>query len=406
MRTIYRVALVLALMPVLALAECTDVRSYVGGEPAPANINWERPANWLPTGVPTPFSHAIIEYGSPYVAVTSTIGAALDLTINEGGKLALRVADSLKVLAIVTDVTVNTGGSFVGVGASGQGGPNVFIGGNIVNHGTWNLSGIATGHPSVRLLSLTRQRISGSHMLVFQNLWANNKFYVDGVDVYVTGTYTGPWPEEINNGHFIVGESPLPITLAYFRAGISSDGQGVHLTWRTVTEVNNYGFYVERRRQGEETYQSVAFVPTQGNGIVAHEYAVSDPAVTAGAWNYRLRQVDLDGTETSTEDVIVDLSTLTAVNDATAPASFGLAQNYPNPFNPTTVVSCQLPVAGMVRLVVYDMLGREVAVLMNGELSAGEHQFTFNATGLASGTYLCRLESGSTVEMKKMVLMK
>jgi hypothetical protein len=97
-----------------------------------------------------------------------------------------------------------------------------------------------------------------------------------------------------------------------------------------------------------------------------------------------------------------------------APGEFGLEQNYPNPFNPLTVVRGEWPVAGDVKLVVYDMLGREVAVLANGRYPAGRYTFTFDAAGLASGMYFCRLtarpevagQAGSFVQTMKMTLIR
>jgi hypothetical protein len=91
---------------------------------------------------------------------------------------------------------------------------------------------------------------------------------------------------------------------------------------------------------------------------------------------------------------------------AEVPAAFGLDQNYPNPFNPTTVVSYQLPVESAVRLVVYDMLGREVAVLVNEQKSAGSYTVQFNAATMASGIYLYRLTAGAYVQTRRMVLVK
>ncbi|MDW8018912.1 MAG: S8 family serine peptidase [Chloroherpetonaceae bacterium] len=92
--------------------------------------------------------------------------------------------------------------------------------------------------------------------------------------------------------------------------------------------------------------------------------------------------------------------------NAPRPETFALEQNYPNPFNPTTVISYQLPVASTVSLKVYDMLGREVATLFSGRQAAGRYQATFNASGLASGMYFYRLQAGSYVETKKMMLLK
>ncbi len=88
------------------------------------------------------------------------------------------------------------------------------------------------------------------------------------------------------------------------------------------------------------------------------------------------------------------------------PTVFALNQNYPNPFNPTTVVRYQLPTASKVKLVVFDILGREVAMLVNEVKPAGTYSVQFNASGLASGVYLCKLSAGGAVQNRKMLLVK
>jgi hypothetical protein len=92
---------------------------------------------------------------------------------------------------------------------------------------------------------------------------------------------------------------------------------------------------------------------------------------------------------------------------------FALRQNYPNPFNPTTCIRIavgaaigQRPTEGRVRLVVYDLLGREVAVLVNEEKPPGVYDVTWNASGYASGVYIYRMSVGSVTESRKMILMK
>ena len=104
----------------------------------------------------------------------------------------------------------------------------------------------------------------------------------------------------------------------------------------------------------------------------------------------------------------VPTSVLNSVGDplAAVPGRFALEQNYPNPFNPKTVVSSQLPVASNVKLVVYDLLGREVAVLVNERRAPGDYQDSFNGSALASGVYVYRLTAGSFVQSRKMVLLK
>ena len=88
------------------------------------------------------------------------------------------------------------------------------------------------------------------------------------------------------------------------------------------------------------------------------------------------------------------------------PNRFSLSQNYPNPFNPTTMISYQLPVNSLVTLKVYDVLGREVATLVNGRQSAGYHHISFNGANLSSGVYFYRLETGSYTNTKKFLLLK
>ena len=90
----------------------------------------------------------------------------------------------------------------------------------------------------------------------------------------------------------------------------------------------------------------------------------------------------------------------------TIPASYTLEQNYPNPFNPSTVIKFQLPKASKVSLKIYDVLGEEVAILINSEMNAGEHQVDFNASSLSSGIYLYRLETENYSSAKKMILLK
>jgi photosystem II stability/assembly factor-like uncharacterized protein len=88
------------------------------------------------------------------------------------------------------------------------------------------------------------------------------------------------------------------------------------------------------------------------------------------------------------------------------PTAFSLGQNYPNPFNPKTVVSCQWPVAGRVRLAVYDLLGREVAVLLDEQKAPGRYQVEFDGTKLSSGVYFYRLTAGDYVETRRMILLR
>jgi hypothetical protein len=97
---------------------------------------------------------------------------------------------------------------------------------------------------------------------------------------------------------------------------------------------------------------------------------------------------------------------VTSVPEGEKPVAFRLYQNYPNPFNPKTVVSYELPVASSVKLVVYDILGREVTELINEKKAAGVHQVTFDGSRFSSGVYFYRMESGNYVQTRKLLLLK
>lgn len=108
------------------------------------------------------------------------------------------------------------------------------------------------------------------------------------------------------------------------------------------------------------------------------------------------------------EAVLLNQSNLVSTEpiESDLPKQIILHQNYPNPFNPNTVISYQLPSSVLVRLTVFDALGREVATLVNGVQNSGQHSVNFDASELSSGVYLYRLETGSFVSTKKMLLMK
>jgi len=101
------------------------------------------------------------------------------------------------------------------------------------------------------------------------------------------------------------------------------------------------------------------------------------------------------------------LSTIVSVNQPSEfPRAFRLEQNYPNPFNPSTTIKYELPRSSVVTLSVYDMLGREVSVLVNEKRDAGVHEIKFDGSNLASGVYVYRVQAGDFVQAKKFVVLK
>ncbi len=197
-------------------------------------------------------------------------------------------------------------------------------------------------------------------------------------------------------------EIPLPVEMVSFTA--TANGMSANLHWSTATEANNYGFEIERSEKlkvKNEKWERIGFVEGSGTSNSPRDYSYTDNNLPAGRYAYRLKQVDNNGA--------FSYHGSTEVEIGLAPQVFALLQNYPNPFNPSTVISYQLPVNSQVTLKVYDVLGKEVATLVNGRQEAGSYTVPFSATGgstLASGVYIYRLNAGSFISTKKLVLMK
>jgi hypothetical protein len=123
-----------------------------------------------------------------------------------------------------------------------------------------------------------------------------------------------------------------------------------------------------------------------------------------GGYSLRLSNI----TELGTFTVGTFTSLITGVEEGTVeiPTEFSLQQNYPNPFNPTTVFNYQLPSACHVRFDIFDILGRNVATLVNERKSAGNYNLEFNAIRLTSGVYFYRLQAGAFIKTKKLLLLK
>ncbi len=200
--------------------------------------------------------------------------------------------------------------------------------------------------------------------------------------------------------------SALPIQLASFTGSVVN-GNSVRLNWQTISEVNNYGFEIEKSLGNANNYQSVpnSFVAGHGTTSEPHSYTFTEPNVGQGTWYYRLKQIDLNGSSNYHEGVRVDVL-LTGVESSALPAVVSLQQNYPNPFNPATLIPYSVSGLGFVTIKIYDVLGREVATLVDGVMPGGEHQVQFDASNLASGVYTYRLTVGDNIATRKLIVAK
>jgi hypothetical protein len=203
----------------------------------------------------------------------------------------------------------------------------------------------------------------------------------------------------------ISSDTPLPIQLASFVSSRIADNM-IRLEWNTVSEMNNYGFFIERRSEQETAFIELpgVFIPGHGTTLEPQSYGWVDNDVTPGVWYYRLRQVDLDGTVNYSDEVRT--TSVTGV-PAAAPKEFALLQNYPNPFNPTTEIKFSVAGTGRTSLELFNVAGQKVATLFDDVADAGHYySVRLDGAGLASGLYLYRLTSGAKTELKKMMLLK
>jgi hypothetical protein len=208
----------------------------------------------------------------------------------------------------------------------------------------------------------------------------------------------------------------VPVELIGFYA--ITDGSDVQISWSTATETNNSGFEIERLQDSKierlKEWKTVGFVPGFGTTTEVHHYSFIDESLQPGNYQYRLKQIDFDGTFEYSNIIEVTID---------APSIFSLEQNYPNPFNPTTKIKYSIPsvetyrdASLQVTLKVFDILGNDVATLVNEEKTAGTYEVEFSAKGgsasggnaykLTSGIYFYQLKAGTFVETKKMVLLK
>jgi len=238
--------------------------------------------------------------------------------------------------------------------------------------------------------------------------------------------FSAPLPPELGNSIFTifvvvntdrnvyfdnmrVTGGALPITLTSFQASFSAGS--ARMTWSTISEVDNYGFYVQKSEDGKNWVEVMnSFQPGSGTTTESRTYCFTDNSMPLGRY-YRLHQVDLDGSS-HYSDALSDVAA--GIEAEPLAHSYALRQNYPNPFNPKTRIRYsvptqsgqdgQVPGASDVTLVVYDLLGREVTTLVNETQQAGSYEVSFDGSGLASGTYVYRMSAGGFTDVKKMVL--
>ena len=197
----------------------------------------------------------------------------------------------------------------------------------------------------------------------------------------------------------IQDSTTIPVELNNFTASLSDSK--VYLSWETSSETNNLGFYIERRNSSSTENQTdwieIGFIEGKGSSTERNFYSFEDQLLNDGTYQYRLRQIDYDGTFKYSNEVEVNLFSI---------KSFELSQNYTNPFNPTTTISFQIPEESFISLKVFDAIGTEIETIAEGKYPAGVHEVIFNADKLSSGLYMYRIISGNNELTRKMLVVK
>lgn len=213
-------------------------------------------------------------------------------------------------------------------------------------------------------------------------------------------THSGSAYNEYDNLKY---DTASPVELVSFTG--EAHGTEVILNWETATEINNFGFSVQRKSDNEG-WEEIGLVHGHGNSNSPKYYSFVDESPLGGEVLYRIKQIDFDG----------GFKYYGPVSAAVNIARFTLNQNFPNPFNPVTTISYWLPEKANVKLVVFDILGREVAELVNEEQASGIYNIKFDGSnfnsgisskgGYASGVYFYKITAGKFTDVKKLLLVK
>lgn len=257
---------------------------------------------------------------------------------------------------------------------------NGALGESVVN-GTWSNGQTFTKTFEYTIPSNININISKAHIVVF--VYKVNAAALNRSEIQQAMEYD------------LMGNN-LPVELSAFNAAVEQDG--IRLNWTTCSEINNYGFEVQKSDDGENFF-ALGFVKGAGSSteIINYSYKENFKSNKAENFYYRLKQVDYDGHTNYSSIINVGFD---------IPTAFSLGQNYPNPFNPATTINYRIPEISNVELSVVDILGNRVALLVNEVKAAGNYDVTFDASNLPSGVYFYQIKTDNYTNIKKMMLLK
>jgi len=302
------------------------------------------------------------------------------------------------------------GGSGIAIGGgSATSQQNTIITGNLIRWNLWGVTIQNRAKPNLGNIANADTSDNGKNIFVnntnattygidlynntVDTIYAQNNFWnttsLDSIEArifhFVDNSALGP----------VIFTFPIvPVELSSFTASVNNNS--VILNWSTATEKNNSGFEIERKAEGAN-WQKLGFVAGNGTTTEKRNYSFADASISNGSYSYRLKQIDFDGSVNYSSETAVDFS---------KNFNYSLSQNYPNPFNPSTQIKFSVAAPGMVTLKVYNILGKEVASLINEHKEAGNYTYNFNAQNLSSGVYFYTVSTGNFVQTKKMTLLR
>lgn len=207
------------------------------------------------------------------------------------------------------------------------------------------------------------------------------------------------------NIQFNIQAQTLPVELIYFYSVVQSNG--ILLKWGTATEVNNFGFEIERAYSSPNSWETIDFVLGSGTSNVPIDYELLDSAVNmSGLVFYRLKQIDIVGTYEYSDTVVVDFLTSIIQENNNVPSQFCVSNNYPNPFNPSTKFNFDIPSQQDLTIKLYDLNGKLVKQIASQEFLPGSYQLYIDFSNYSSGIYFVKFESQNNVLTKSISFVK